>query len=609
MKLTAIEITNMHNIVGTKKVDLNNINYFYGNNGAGKSTILQAIQLAILGYIPNQGKTASAIFEHCNSTTLKVIAYFDDDMTIERSWQKSGSSVTSSNNLPSDFNVENIIGNLELPIFNFNEFMGLSANKMKDWFINFLPASDKLLDWKHELTKSAKGLNIADNDLIDKTVSVFESDDVKGSDNLESVRNANAWLKDQQSYLKGEISRTNSTIQSLIFYDDTNITGDIDDIIHSHKEKIYEYENCKKQLRDAESIHNSNLKLQEMIDAITVNDEMIESLKSKIIPDETIEKYQSEFNNINVEGTKLKEENIALTSELSTKKEIIEGGGICPYTKTSCTSIEPLIAQLSKEITNIETTIAENTSKMNDLRNKATDLKSKISDAKHNNTSVFSDLDKLNNDYKMKEQYISKLSPEPIITDSKTIEDYDKEIEELKDTISKLEANKKYNELIDKLTNEKYILESTLEVYKVWAKLTSENGLQTDIMNEPFASLQNDMSSYLKLFFNDDVTCSFVLSNKANSFNFGIIRNNEYISYDMLSSGEKTLYTFALMLCLTDRSSSNLKLLIVDDMLDHLDDNNIDSLFETIQKVTDIQIIIAGVKTSDKANNILVEVK
>ena len=74
MKLTSIEITNMHNIVGTKKIDLNDINYFYGRNGAGKSTILQAIQLAILGYIPNQGKTASAIFEHCNSTTLKVIA-------------------------------------------------------------------------------------------------------------------------------------------------------------------------------------------------------------------------------------------------------------------------------------------------------------------------------------------------------------------------------------------------------------------------------------------------------------------------------------------------------------------------------------------------------
>jgi ATPase involved in DNA repair len=55
MKLSSIRIQGMHNVVD-KTYKLNNMNYFVGPNGAGKSTIMQAIQLALLGYIPGTDK-------------------------------------------------------------------------------------------------------------------------------------------------------------------------------------------------------------------------------------------------------------------------------------------------------------------------------------------------------------------------------------------------------------------------------------------------------------------------------------------------------------------------------------------------------------------------
>ena len=69
----------------------------------------------------------------------------------------------------------------------------------------------------------------------------------------------------------------------------------------------------------------------------------------------------------------------------------------------------------------------------------------------------------------------------------------------------------------------------------------------------------------------DSLRAKFNISAKANSFSFGLIREDKYIAYDQLSSGEKCLYTLALMICIADNSKCPLKLLLCDDMFDHLD--------------------------------------
>ena len=151
MKIKTITIEGMHNVV-RKTYTLDNLTYFYGKNGVGKSTILQAIQLAILGYIPGTAKKNDAIFKHCNCNKLVVTAILDDDgltREIRRSWKKTDNAISASVEVfPDDFDVDELAGDLELPIFNFNEFTGMTANKLKDWFIQFLPGMNDTIEWE-----------------------------------------------------------------------------------------------------------------------------------------------------------------------------------------------------------------------------------------------------------------------------------------------------------------------------------------------------------------------------------------------------------------------------------------------------------------------------
>ena len=616
MKLKSIEITNMHNIVGTKKVEFNDVTYLYGNNGAGKSTILQAVQLAILGYIPGYSKTAKDIFTHCNSATLKVSVEFDDGFIIERQWQQNGASVSATSNLEDNFNISDFIGELELPIFNFSDFLQLTSNKMKDWFINFLPSTDNLLDWEYELKKSTKDVNILDKDLIKNTVESFNTE-CKGTDNLDSVRKANAWLKDHQSYIKGEISRTESTIQSLIYYDDEEVSGNIDDIIHECNSQIHDIEVKIKEIQNHDNIVQSNTSVQNLIDGITCGSDSFDTdpkkaeIEAKLVPKEDISALKDKFNEINKQGVGIKDENIKLQAEISTKKSVVDSNGVCPYTKSVCKSIQDMITELQKEIKDTEDKISQNEEQMNKLRSEAVDIKASITDMENANKKCESELDALKSEYIRKSKYTEQLKEVPVIPeDYKSIEEYQEDVTKLRDRVAKLSANKKYNELIDNLTNEKYKLESNQEIYKIWVKLTDANGLQTDMMNKPFKNLESDMTGYLKsMFGRDDVECKFVLSNKANSFDFGLVRDGDYISYRKLSSGEKTLYAFALMLCLTARTTGELKLICVDDFLDHLDSENVNHLFSTLKGIKDIQILMAGVIYSDAAKDIVLKVK
>ena len=165
---------------------------------------------------------------------------------------------------------------------------------------------------------------------------------------------------------------------------------------------------------------------------------------------------------------------------------------------------------------------------------------------------------------------------------------------------------------MESLTADKYKTENSIEVLKIWAKLTDANGLQTTLAEKPFQDLAESMTSYLhKMFGKKDITAKFFLSDKANSFSFGIEREGKYIAYNLLSSGEKCMYTLALMMCIISKSNSPLKVIMIDDLLDHLDDSNAAKLFDALYKIKDTQIILAGVKecNSKCKEDVLIEVK
>ena len=169
MKIKSIYIDGLHNAVA-KTYQLNDLVYFYGRNGAGKTTILQAIQLALLGYIPGSHKTKEAILKHSKDNRVVVRLDLIDDngqnITIERKYDSKSSKLTT---MPTDYDIQTIISDIELPIFNFDEFVNQTANKLKEYFIkNILPTSEGSLDWDKILKDASINVAIEDIDELIK---------------------------------------------------------------------------------------------------------------------------------------------------------------------------------------------------------------------------------------------------------------------------------------------------------------------------------------------------------------------------------------------------------------------------------------------------------
>lgn len=97
-----------------------------------------------------------AIFKHSDGRAMSVELTVDDDskpITITRTWEKKGKDIVANSSIsPAVYDTKGIVGSLELPVFNFNEFVGMTANKLKEWFMNFLPAVDAEIDWDYELS-------------------------------------------------------------------------------------------------------------------------------------------------------------------------------------------------------------------------------------------------------------------------------------------------------------------------------------------------------------------------------------------------------------------------------------------------------------------------
>ena len=600
MKIKSIYIDGLHNAV-CKTYNFGEVNYIYGNNGIGKSTILQAIQFALLGYIPGTAKNSKeALLRHSPKGHIDVQLCITDtgfgsDITIHR---QITSKITSVDTVPGNIYISDIIKDIELPIFNFNEFVGQTANKLKEYFIkNILPTANGNLDWKQILTDAVADFNFSDRDaIVTYGLSLLDN---SNKDALEQVIDANAAFKNEQSFKKTELQRLQNTIDSLIFYDDCTGVGNIDDIV-SQILKI-------NSLRDQLIRYNAAVNATKSVDTELISlRQRIEDFGGRQVYDELTGKLSELNTQMSELSAKLGDNQKAqdnLKHKISDNNQVIYGQGVCPYTKGTCQTIADQLDHLKADNEKYE---AEKDALVAEY--------SKLAQNLHTLTSKQQEYDKKIRDFqniwsriKSLEATLTELPDKPA-TD-KDVFTLDQEIAALTQTKEKLQANIKYNETIENITNLKYEAELQLAALTKWVKATDTNGLQTTLMLEPFEALANKMTGYIrKMYNNDSLKAHFNISSKANSFSFGLLRNEVYIPYDLLSSGEKCLYTLALMICITDTNKSPLKLLLCDDMFDHLDANAIESTFTTLKNVSGVQFIFAGVKECNAAKDILITV-
>lgn len=592
MKLNSITICNMHQIPADKPLlqGFMNATYLIGPNGAGKSTILQAVQLALLGYIPGYDKTNAGIIKHSNDgKSLEVTAELvDDDITylITRKWYKSGNSVKSEVKCsPADFDIKSVIGNIELPVFNFNEFKDMTSNKLKEWFINFLPKDQFDIDWREYLTSELGSRSaLLSDDLMDLVLDNISELEEQGKKGVDLVAALNDQLKLQQSFNKSTLDRLQGTINSLIYYQDA---------------ENLDKENVEKELSRLQSLRDELLAYQHQQETIQRLQRELDDLH---LPARTADEdpeitaayekayaKEAELGSFKEEYNKLQQAYNLLATQFISMQNI--ASNICPYSRERCEQIAAIAEQRNAEKAAVQKKMDAMTPSLKEASEKLKLLEPEVH-------SLFWRATELESKYE-RASGIENAFPATVYecpTD-KSVAAIDAEINALHSQLVRIEANEKFKELNDTVTKDKYKCENNIEVLKIWINSTGANGLQTYMMEKPFETLAGDLSIYLTEMYGHEVIGKFRLEEKANSFSFGMLHSgtNSFVEFDLLSSGEKCLFTAALIMCLIDKADSKLKLMLADDIFDHLDNDNAERFFAGLSS-KNIQCIMAGVK-------------
>lgn len=590
MKIKQLEIFNMHRC-DHKVYDFKDLNYLEGENGAGKSTVLQAIQLGILGYIPGQNKTNAAIFMHASGPSMSIKVTLSDgnssDVVITRTFNKVRNSVSSSVTIvPAGTDIQNLISDIELPVFNFSDFVSQTPNTLKKWFQAFLPASSSEVDVIKEIKDCTSEISGDYSELISDVENYYKN--ISSSDIVERISTLHEYIKSLAALKKKQIADNESTISNLVYYDDFQDTMTEED----RQSEIATLEDSIRYIRTTAATMSRNAEIREQLKQFSSLADDIQSddmLAEKV---DALHTKQNEFGDIAVKKSSVTSEIAELAAELKVKQSIIDSGGICPYTKSSCDSIVTLIEDMKSECDDAESRIKE----LRELESKyVLDSQHILSDIRNLESFISSRKASYQSRDILKGQLVDE--PKTFVSDPDAeIADRQSKIKKLRDDSIKHAANENYNKLIDSLTKMKYKLELEQSVLKLWIEKTGPNGLQNDLMCDPLEGFEITFNQYLKKVFNEDITCGFNTSSKSNTFSFGIKRGEVYIPYNNLSSGEKCMYIIALMSCIVDNAENPLKTVIVDDMFDHLDDKNFSYLLDGVSSIKGCQYIFAGVK-------------
>lgn len=603
MIIKKVEIINMHHI-DFASYNFEDLNYLYGLNGAGKSTILQAIQLGLLGYIPGTGKRNADIIKHKRPGTsrmevdLTLKSDSSEYIRIRRIYTatKTGASCKCEF-YPEDYDeklIQIMLSKVELPVFNFEEFLNLTPNALKKWFLDYVPSGgDDNLDIEKELLSYTKDNteNIPDEIVQDLIHSIHFPN--SSQDTVERLKDINTQFKDLLKFKKIEQDTNQKTINSLIFYPDATFSRTVEErveLMHKLNESIVKFRSAKRDLESNATINNV---LEERYTDIPENeseDEVMLSLKSQL--DEITSKIQE----CNESSENLRLHLAELSQAMKVITPFLNSNGVCPITSEICDSISSKLDDYKNQYEELHSEYVETDSKIKQITSDKTKLVTEYN-------SLQKDLLQRQKLYVDRDNLRSRLvDVDDTVDYDFCIEDATRQLEELQDEQAQYLANNKYNTCIKSFESMKYKLEIEMQVIKLWINHTSESGLQSNYMTDPLNNIIEELNEYLVTLFNDNtISAYFNVESKSNSFSFGVQRDGVYIPYDLLSSGEKCMYLVAFISYLA--SSSPVNVVLVDDLFDHLDTPNLKFIIDGMKSISSVQYIIAGVQDID-ANDV-----
>ena len=626
MKIKSIRIENMHNVKDVT-YDFSQINYATGPNGAGKSTILQAVELALLGYIPGYPKKNSDIMKHSSSSMMAVTLNFDSGNMIKRVYTRKKSTVSCDViTVPEDWKVEELTEELSSITFDFNAFLSKSENEQKKWFISFLSNASLSEDSEFDIDKevenslSATGLDEDTISSLDSNVRQYITKRTVESP-LEYIKTLEKSVSEGLSYEKGVQQSLQNTLNTLVLYEDVS-TDDEEGIVaqlqtlrqrHTQLMNVQRaatsYEIAVKQLESWKGLSDS---VED--DPIYVEKaQTIANLKSNREKEkQELQKHTTALETHEKERTRLSDEVLSpLLGEIKFNQSLANGSGLCPYSSKMCEEVKVYIEDAKKHSIELEErrvtavkSISELDKVIKDAKFTINTINRNIAQIETSIVSMSSEMSRLKDMYEQRDKARNSMPENPGITYEEAINSasfISREIEQLTGELSKIEANKKYESVKSQIDRDMLIADMTVKSLTVLKTRFGQNGLQQDVMMKPFEDVIETISSYLQKTFNTKkISAYFTLSEKSNSFEFGLINaKGVQIPFETLSSGEKCVYMLALQSSLVDKSNG-LKVIILDDVFDHVDVGNIKRCVNAARKFKSIQYMFATFNTVDE---------
>lgn len=294
----------MENIKGQNTVqELTGKDIILGSNGTGKTTRLQALAIALQGFVPGQGKKADETFKLSNADNM-LVGLDTDGFSFTREFKKKVSknkdgstkeSISQSLSVsPSKCETKisekeaRIIAEMgSLPVMlDFNEFLGLSDNKRREFIYNLAGFnSDK---WTKDrvkeylinalLTTELEVNNPEQYMIMNQIITdvIFEYPD--SYDITAGLQSMIDWTKTKLSYWNDEKKRSQAAVQKI--GELKNQLKDTDRNLKSNKEEL---EKLQEELVKVEKQISEDTQKKKNIDDRLIK---IEQLKKSIADEE-----------------------------------------------------------------------------------------------------------------------------------------------------------------------------------------------------------------------------------------------------------------------------------------------------------------------------------
>ncbi len=274
--IKSIILEHIRNVKERVTENLTGMDIYNGENGAGKSTRLDAIKLTIMGWIKGNDKTNLSAFKDANDNSMTT-GVVTDEHTYTRTFFENSGQISQSIEIDGE-EMKLHIGNdviqrdlgQDVYVFDLNEFLGLSDSKKKDFLFRMGKATS----------------NNCDRQLIEQ---IFRNLISHGE--MEGLLKFKYKVKSLSELTPEQFVGANKTmIQSLSEYKQMAVEKIIDYCIKSNSTDVQQYLSSvrkyleddlkyrRKVKRDSEAVNREFKKMKQNFE-ISVN---IEELKAEI---------------------------------------------------------------------------------------------------------------------------------------------------------------------------------------------------------------------------------------------------------------------------------------------------------------------------------------